>query len=285
MTLRLKIYATLGVIALVGYLALLASITHGDRTARVASAERSARLMIVQADAADQYTRHEIAPLLDSAMHSRLVFIPQSAGFYAVETQGRQIERALEGYRLRRVVLDSTGPADTPDGWERDAIMRLRGTPDGAPFAELRPDGALAYVVPLTMQDGICATCYPSRDQAPLSVRDAFGSAKGFDRHPGEIVGATIATVPVAPFNLFGNASLLLAALVLLICWASACLLIEFMVLRPLSQIATVAERVSLGAPDVEEFDTRSGGEIGALTLSFNRLRRSMETAMALVRP
>ena len=52
--------------------------------------------------------------------------------------------------------------------------------------------------------------------------------------------------------------------------------------LRPIGRVAAIAERVSLGQPGVDEF-AASGGEIGILTRSFNRLRRSMESALALI--
>ncbi|MCQ9154986.1 c-type heme family protein [Acidomonas methanolica] len=283
MTLRFKIYTVVAAVAIVAYLILWTLLAHAERTERVASAEFIAREMVANADVTDSYIRKEVSPLLTHIGGGNLVFIPQSAGFYAVETEGRLIGQSLPGYRLRRVVLDSTGPADTPDAWERDAIMRLRGAGGGASFSEVRPGVGVSYVAPVRMREGACATCYPSLDSAPMGVRDAFGAAHGFGRHPGEIVGATIATVPLPPPTPFFASLRFLAALVVLALALILCLLVELFVLRPLSRIAVVAERISMGAEGVEEFDTRRPGELGALAMSFNRLRRSMESAMALV--
>ncbi|QDH16314.1 c-type heme family protein [Swingsia samuiensis] len=281
MTLRLKIYSALGAVSVGAYLVLLSSMSHSDHAASIASAKRVAELMVAQADVADQYTRQEITPLLDSAMQNRMVFIPQSAGFYAVETQGRQIGKALPGYGLRRVVLDATGPDDTPNPWERDMITRLRAPGGRQPFTEIRPGNVLAYVVPLKMTEGVCATCYSSREQAPEAIRDTFGGAQGFNRQNGEVVGATIASVPLTPVAVSGR---ILPAIILLICWAVACALIEFLLLRPLQRMTAIAERVSMGEKGVEEFKTQSKDEVGALAQSFNRLRRSMESAIELVK-
>ncbi|CAI9121502.1 c-type heme family protein [Brytella acorum] len=283
MTLRLKIYAATGVAALTAFLSLWGLIAHESHVARLSSAEASAKLMVAQAEATDRYTREQVSPLLDRVESANVVFIPQSAGFFAIESEAHLLGQALPGYRLRRVVLDSTGATDGPDPWERDAIMRLRGDHDGAPYSEVREGGKLSYVAPLKMRDGVCATCYTSREAAPLAIKDAFGTAHGFDRHPGEIIGATIATVPLPPASPFFSTCILLAALVIVALAAFFCLVVEFLVLRPLARIATVAERVSLGARGVDEFDTRGPGELGTLALSFNRLRRSMESAIALV--
>ncbi|GBQ67041.1 HAMP domain-containing protein [Ameyamaea chiangmaiensis NBRC 103196] len=283
MTLRGKIYAATGAATLIAFLAMWGLIHHEGRAARVSAAEASARLMVAQADVTDRYTREQVAPLLDRVAGAKVVFIPQSTGFFTIESEARLLGDALPGYGLRRVVLDSTGVTDGPDSWERDAIMRLRGEKKGEPYSEIRAPGRLSYVMPLTMSDGVCATCYTSKASAPIAIRDAFGTAHGFDRKAGEIVGATIATVPVPPAPASETTCVLLAALVIAALAAVFCAVVEVALLRPLSRIAAVAEHVSLGVEGVEEFDTREPGELGALALSFNRLRRSMESAIALV--
>jgi len=283
MTLRLKIYAVTGAAALISFLAIWGLIHHEGRIARLSSAEASARLMVAQAEVTDRYTRERVTPLLDRVADAKIVFMPQSAGFSTIESEAQLLSNALPGYRLRRVVLDATGVSDGPDEWERDAIMRLRGDKKGAAYSEVRAPGSLSYVVPLKMSEGVCATCYTSKDAAPVAIRDAFGTARGFDRQPGEIVGATIATVPLPPAPASEAVFVAIVAGVIGALATIVCVVLEFMVLRPLAKITAIAERVSLGTHGVEEFDTHGSEELGALAQSFNRLRRSMEVAIALV--
>lgn len=283
MTLRLKIYAVTSAAALISFLAIWGLIHHEGQNARLSSAEASAKLMIAQADVTERYTHEQVTPLLDRVANAKVVFIPQSAGFSTIESEAQLLSNALPGYRLRRVVLDSTGVSDGPDEWERDAIMRLRADKNATAYSEVRTPDTLSYVVPLKMSEGICATCYTSKDAAPVAIRDAFGTAPGFDRQPGEIIGATIATVPLPPVPASEAIYVVIAAVVIVAFAVILCVVLELMVLRPLEKITAIAERVSLGTDGVEEFDTQGSKELGELARSFNRLRRSMEGAMALV--
>ena len=217
-----------------------------------------------------------------------MVFLPPSAPFYAVETQARMIAARVPDHTVRLVVLDPVGAADRPDGWERAAIDRLRAATDPAPFTAVRTDAAgvrrAVLVTPVRFSPGICATCYTSRTAAPQGILDAYGRDAGFDRKPGEIVGITVASVPVAAAAT-GLASFaigtLLASMALL--WGALNLVLEFIVLRPLGRVAAVAEQVSLGRAGVQEFDTPGDDELGVITRAFNRLRRSMESAIGLL--
>ena len=55
------------------------------------------------------------------------------------------------------------------------------------------------------------------------------------------------------------------------------------MVVRPMRQIARVADRLSLGDMSAEDFSPRGAEEIGALVRSFNRMRKSLDKALHLL--
>jgi protein-histidine pros-kinase len=55
------------------------------------------------------------------------------------------------------------------------------------------------------------------------------------------------------------------------------------MVIRPVTRLSALADRVSLGELEAPEFDARGKDEIGVLAASFSRLRRSMEQAMKML--
>jgi len=262
--------------------ALRAAVRHAAQTAAL----REASLLTAEADVAERYTREQVAPMLgdDSA-----VFVPPGSPFFAVETQNRMLQAMRPGDVLRRVVLDPTSDADRPDAWERTVIQRLRTSRNALPFSEIRRQAGgerLVLVTPLRFARGVCATCYTARADAPAGVLDTFGGFAGFNRHQGEIVGLTLASVPVPPAvpGLFHAATAWILA-VALVSLVAMNLVLEILVLRPLRRIGAHAEKVSLGAEDVPEFAKDGRDEIAALARSFNRLRRSMESAVALLRP
>jgi HAMP domain-containing protein len=55
------------------------------------------------------------------------------------------------------------------------------------------------------------------------------------------------------------------------------------MVVRPMRQIARVADRLSLGDMSAEDFSRRGAKEISALIRSFNRMRKSLDKALRLL--
>jgi protein-histidine pros-kinase len=55
------------------------------------------------------------------------------------------------------------------------------------------------------------------------------------------------------------------------------------LVVRPMRQIARVADRVSLGDMSAEQFPPRGAREIASVTRSFDRMRKSLEKALRLL--
>lgn len=59
--------------------------------------------------------------------------------------------------------------------------------------------------------------------------------------------------------------------------------LLHRFVIAPVAQIASVAERVSMGDSSVPEYVHEGGDEIASLSKSFNRMRRSLDNAMKML--
>jgi HAMP domain-containing protein len=80
-----------------------------------------------------------------------------------------------------------------------------------------------------------------------------------------------------AVMTLFGAVFVVTGVALNLVLWT--------MVIRPVRQMAVLAERVSLGKSDVPAFVTRGRDEIGALGQSFNRMLRSQPAMRMLDTP
>jgi protein-histidine pros-kinase len=55
------------------------------------------------------------------------------------------------------------------------------------------------------------------------------------------------------------------------------------MVIGPITSISKVADQISLGNMEIEEFAETGTDEIATLKASFNRMRRSLERAMTMI--
>ena len=60
-------------------------------------------------------------------------------------------------------------------------------------------------------------------------------------------------------------------------------LMIWWVVVRPVTRLSSLADRVSQGELDAPEFHARSRDEIGVLSESFNRMRTSVVQAMKML--
>ena len=60
--------------------------------------------------------------------------------------------------------------------------------------------------------------------------------------------------------------------------------LLQRLVVKPVSEVAAAARRVSQGDLTLAEFPETRGDEIGTLQKSFNRMRRSLVKAMGMLR-
>jgi protein-histidine pros-kinase len=101
------------------------------------------------------------------------------------------------------------------------------------------------------------------------------------------VVGAQVVSVPFASaaanadraFRAFMASFAAVFAAVFLVVNA----VLYLLVVRPVRQIAGVADRLSLGDMSAEDFPRRGAKEIASLIRSFNRMRKSLQKALQLL--
>jgi protein-histidine pros-kinase len=59
--------------------------------------------------------------------------------------------------------------------------------------------------------------------------------------------------------------------------------MLYYMVIQPVTVLSRLSDQVSLGQLDVPEFTVKRGDEIGVLSESFNRMRKSLVEAMRML--
>jgi HAMP domain-containing protein len=143
------------------------------------------------------------------------------------------------------------------------------------------------YLARPIRNDAGCAACHSTPSAAPRSLIARYGSDNGFGWQAGEVVGAQIVSVPFD--NAVANADRAFQAYMISLAaiFAAVFLVVNAalysMVVRPMRQIARVADRLSLGDISAEDFSQRGAKEIGALIRSFDRMRKSLEKALHLL--
>lgn len=249
----------------------------------------NARLMMEAALAKRSYTSSQVAPLLETQM--KYSFLPQSIPAFAATEIFGTLRKSFPEYSYKEAVLNPTNPRDRAVDWEADiinvfrnksgAITEVVGTRD-------TPTGASFYVArPITITDAKCLVCHSVPEAAPATMIERYGPNNGFGWQYNEIVGAQIISVPTEvplarareAFRVF----MLSITAVFIAIGVALNVMLSLMVIRPVAQLSKLADRVSLGEMDAPEFASRSRDEIGTLTDSFARMRKSLAQAMKML--
>jgi HAMP domain-containing protein len=270
-------------------LALAGSVTRTllDRHAQEEVLQH-ARFLLEKAMAVRSYTSTQIAPLLDTQM--KYGFLPQSVPAFSATEVLSKLQKTYPDYSYKEATLNPTNPRDRALEWEADVIGEFKKAPQSKEFIGQRdtPAGRALYIArPIRINDAACLRCHSTVDAAPKTLVDKYGPANGFGWQLHEVVGAQMVsvpmTVPLARSQQTWLALMTLLAGVFVAIGVVLNVLLWAMVIRPVTRMAALAERVSLGKGDAPPFDTRGRDEIGVLGQSFNRMRRSLTTAMKML--
>lgn len=288
MGLRLRFNLILAGCYLLGLCLCLIPFYQLSRQEAIEQLQAQIDVLRAQALAVRKYTTDEVRPLLND--QSNLQFLPQTVPSFSAQTAFRNFREYYPEFYYKEAALNPTNPADLATDWERELIEKLRANPELKRDAGVGTTGKGVFytaVYPLTIKDENCLTCHSVPAKAPPSMVALYGSKNGFGWKLNETVGAQIISVPISiaetriwrNLALFaGISSTIFLALLLLLNF-----LLNRYVIAPVTRMAKTAELVSLGDASVPEFEHTGGDEIASLSRSFNRMRRSLDSAMKML--
>ena len=246
------------------------------------------RLLIEQATAVRGYTSGQITKLLETQM--KYEFLPQSVPSYSATEVLATLHKKYPDYAYKEATLNPTNPRDRAAGWEVDIVNSFRNDTELKELVGQRdtPTGRSLYISrPLRITNPACLQCHSSVDAAPKTMVDKYGPANGFGWQLNEVVGAQVVSVPMTlplqradeNFRLFVGSLVAVFVVVGLV----LNLMIWLVVVRPVTQLAGLADRVSQGELDAPDFIVKGKDEIAALAESFARMKASVVQAMKML--
>jgi protein-histidine pros-kinase len=249
----------------------------------------NARIMMEAAIAVRTYTSTQIRPLLETQM--KYSFLPQSVPAYSANAYFSQLQKAFPAYAYKEATLNPTNPINRATDWEADIIEEFRKSRDKSEVIGERDtaNGRVLYMArPMKVSSPACLTCHDTVEGAPRTMVEKYGPANGFGWKLNDIVTAQIVSVPMQlaaqrARGVFWTFMISLGGVFLLFILAINLLLI-FLVIRPVNKLSSMARSVSLGNSDITEFPVLGQDEIAELSVSFNRMGRSLLEAMKLLR-
>ena len=249
----------------------------------------NARIMMEAALAVRAYTSTQIKPLLETQI--KYSFLPQIVPAYSANQYFGQLHKKFPEYAYKEATLNPTNPMDRATDWEADIVNQFRSNTALPEFIGTRdtPSGASLFLArPLKVGNVSCLNCHSTPDKAPPEmIIERYGSDNGFGWKLNDIVGAQIVTAPVKlpvqrARSVFAVFMVSLAA-VFAVLVAALNAMLFYLVIRPVNQLSTLANEVSLGNLDAPDFEMSSRDEIATLAESFRRMRRSMVEAIKML--
>lgn len=248
-----------------------------------------ARLMMEAMLSVRNYTNLQLKPLLNPLQDRDKIFLPQTVPAFAATENFGYLRKNFPGYTYKEAALNPTNPRDRAVDWEADIISTFQNSPQLKQLTGER-EGAtgrsLFFAQPLRA-DAPCMPCHSQPEKAPAAMLAAYGSANGFGWKQGDVVAAQIISVPMAvPLQIAQDAfrqMLLDLVLIFVLCLIVLNVTLYFTIARPVARLSNMADQISLGHMDVPELPVTGRDEIAQLAGSFNRMRRSLVTAMKML--
>ena len=247
-----------------------------------------ARLLMDKANAVRAYTSGQITKLLQTQMQYE--FLPQAVPSYSATEVLGTLQKTHSEFFYKEATLNPTNPRDRATGWEVDVVTQFRNGADLAEFVGQRdtPSGRSMFIArPIRITNGACLQCHSSVEAAPRTMIEKYGTANGFGWNLNEVIGAQIVSVPLEVTLLRADRSfnVFIGSLVGVFVVAGIVLnlMIWWVVVRPVTRLSALADRVSQGDLEAPEFKTGSRDEIGVLAQSFSRMRVSVVQAMKML--
>jgi len=250
-----------------------------------------ARLMLETSMSLRRYTSEQIDPIIQSLASNDTHFYPQSVPAYAATENFNYLRQRNEGYSYREATLNPTNPRDRATDWEADIINVFRADPAKKSYSIVRNAAtgrSLVLARPLVARAS-CLECHDTAARAPASIIRQYGSANGFGWKLNEVVGAQILSVPMAfPEQMAKDA--LRSSMISLVVVAALTLfvlniMLSLFVVRPLYRLAVRAEEISKGGLEIPELPVSGHNEISILVAAFNRMHRSLKSALRMLDP
>jgi protein-histidine pros-kinase len=248
----------------------------------------NAQLMMETALSMRSYTTKQIKPLL-TGEKTDTTFHPQTVPAYAATEGFNYLRAKYPEYSYKEATLNPTNPRDRPADWESDIIRYFRDNPNIKRKVASREtvNGTSWYLAQPLVAGPPCLECHSTAAAAPPAMVAMYGSNNGFGWQLNEVVGAQIVSVPASlPVRMADSAfrnllfDMCLVALITLIAVDLALIMI---VVRPVSQLSAMADRISRGELEDAQLPIHGKDEIAGLAGSFDRMRISMAKAMKML--
>jgi len=248
---------------------------------------RNAGVMMEAALSMRTYTVSHVRPKLAVDPDK---FLPESVPAFGATEIMTLLRAKYPDYAYKEAALNPTNPRNRAVEWENDIVNIFRGDPSQSEISGMRdtPTGRSLYLArPMQVKDPACLSCHTTAEMAPASMVKIYGAANGFGWKLNEVVAAQIVSVPMnLPIRNANRAFVTFMsslAVVFAVLFVLLNMMLTLLIVQPITQLSYAADQISKGKLDIAELPSKGKDEVSQLGQAFNRMRRSLEKAIALI--
>ena len=217
-------------------------------------------------------------------------FLPESVPAFGATEIMALLRKKYPDYTYKEAALNPTNPRNRAVEWETDIVNTFRNDPSRGEVSGMRetPTGRSLYLArPFQIKAPACLSCHTTPEMSPPAMVKIYGPANGFGWQLNEVIGAQIVSVPMdLPIRNANRAFVTFMsslAVVFAVLFIVLNIMLSALIVQPITQLSAAAEQISKGRLDAAEFPEGGKDEVSQLDHAFNRMRRSLEKAIALI--
>jgi len=250
---------------------------------------QNADLIMQMAKSIRTYTVEEVKPVIQQGNHPG--FIKQTVPAYAATKSFENLKAKYPEYTYQEATINPTNPVHRATDWEKGIVDHFANNPGINTYSGIKDaaTGKTLYLShPFKITNPKCLACHSTPDAAPPTMIDLYGRDNGFGWQLNSVIGAQIVYVPMSlPLERAKQALhtfIILLAGIFGFVWLLLNILLHYVVIKPVKEMAEKANTISQGQINVPEFDVDGKDEIASMARSFNRMHRSLASAVKLLK-
>jgi PAS domain S-box-containing protein len=197
--LKLQFQVGLGIILFCFCLFTTTIIYHFQKNLLEEETLRQTELVMVLLESTRSYIREVLRPRMYEEIGEDHFIIEAMSTSYITRVIMDRFKNTLPDFKYRRVALDARNPVFEANPEEQEMIEYFRSHPNSQEWHGTRKIDSGRYFTlyrPVTFKQS-CLHCHGSSDNAPVTIREQYGTERGFHRAANQIGGVFSISIPL----------------------------------------------------------------------------------------
>ncbi len=165
----------------------------------IRNVDQKSEIILAELGATRNYVSSILRPKISSLIADDEFVLEAMSSAYVSRQIMDRFQKTFPAFRYKRAAIDSRGPLNEADAFEREILCRLRADPhlkDWQGLVTRNNERFFVRMVPIRTESA-CLRCHGDSDDAPAKLIGIYGSDRGFGRRVNEVAGMDVLSFPV----------------------------------------------------------------------------------------